>query len=136
MSDIPATDKKPSWMTGRIRPATNIEFVPEPPVSRRDPFWAIMRQLAEHKDKWAIIATDYKSSDAIRLRQEYPDFEIATRSEDPELKQSDPGWTVYACYRGTDYAKDQVAKRNARRREKAQAAAPKPVPPSPAEGGE
>lgn len=130
MSDIPETEKKPSWQTGRIRPATNIEFVAEPPKARRDPFWAIMLQLSEHKDKWAIIATDYKSSDAIKLRQEYPDFEIVTRSENPDLKQSDRGWTVYAAYRGSEYAKDQIAKRNARRRlnAKRDAEGPKPGP--------
>lgn len=119
MTDIePATEKKPSWQTGRIRPASNLEFVAEPPKNRRDPFYGIMTALAQHKDRWAIIATNYKSSDCIRLRQEYPDFEIVSRSEDPEAKQSDPSWTIYAAFRGSQYARDQIAKRNERRRSK------------------
>lgn len=116
MTDAPT--KKPSWHTGRIRPASQIEFVTEPPRSRRDPFYGIMTALAQHKDKWAIIATNYKSSDAIRLRQEYPDFEIITRCDNPEAKQSDPEWTVYAAYRGTEWAKDQLARERERRARK------------------
>lgn len=104
MSDTESAQVRvPSWHKGTIRSANQIEFVQEPPKSKRDPFYGVMNALTSHKDRWAIIAENYKSSDLPKLRELYPEFEIVSRSDKDGIKQSDPGWTIYACYRGTEW---------------------------------
>lgn len=87
------------------------QFVAEIPPKRTykpDPLKALLDELVNHKDQWALIATGEKAGFKVKMDYHYPDFEFAMRTEDPDVKPEDPKWSCYARYRGAEYLAEKL----------------------------
>lgn len=108
----------------------DLRFVDEPPprrVVQPSATQKIMSALAEHKDRWAMIAVNQKGTIGQTLRRAYPDYEIICRNEKTGAAMTDPTWTVWACYRGARYQIEQAEKRRERGLKKRAKLAESPV---------
>lgn len=104
-----------------VVPVKDLKFLSEPPprrVTAPSPFHKHFIALLDHKDRWALLATGVKASQGPHLRRAYPDYEIIFRSEEPGAKMTEEKWSLYVCYRGTEYyLQTQANKRGSYKKE-------------------
>lgn len=107
----------------------DLELVEAPPQkrpSKPDPLKPLLMALANHPGKWAMLATGMKGSSGPSLRRTYPDFEFIFRSEKEGAKLTEPAHTLWGCYRGTEWVKENLAKARERADRKASRATAAP----------
>ena len=98
-----------------------LQFVDEPPPKgvpgrkrQTDPYRPVFEALAQHPNKWSLVATGEKLYVAQRLREQFPDFEITTRAEQEGVPSAKSPQAVWACYRGSQYFLDRAEERRAK----------------------
>jgi len=107
---------------GTIMKVDELKFVDEPPartVRQPSALDKVFAALADHQDRWAVIAVNQKATLSATLRRSYPDYEIISRSEKQGAQMTEPVWSIWACYRGAKYQLDQAQKRRERAAKKA-----------------